>query len=240
MAHTAGMPVTVPGADWLARVGTAAQVQIGGVGQFCYSNFAYDVAGYIVELVTGSYHRAVDDLMRRLAINGSIGRNTDGRRVTLTGPWSASPNGPGYVQDGSPHGGLITDAAGALKLARAYSAEGHIVPTRLRLRATAVQAHTERPQGYHICDPQLPWGFGVELKGSNRGQHYAPPDAADTSFGHYGALGTLAWWDPKARCGWAILPSGTPDCQYDAAWYFGARSRISGWLRKAAMGIAHV
>jgi len=42
----------------------------------------------------------------------------------------------------------------------------------------------------------VPWGLGWEVKGSAAGDYFG--DAAhDTSFGHFGASGTIAWADPE-------------------------------------------
>jgi hypothetical protein len=52
--------------------------------------------------------------------------------------------------------------------------------------------------------PQCPWGLGAELRGAKT-PHFAPIEAAPTSYGHAGASGCLAWVDPVADVSWALL-----------------------------------
>jgi hypothetical protein len=51
---------------------------------------------------------------------------------------------------------------------------------------------------------RCPWGLGADLRGEKQ-PHFAPTEAAPTSYGHAGASGCLAWADPSAGVSWAML-----------------------------------
>ncbi len=51
-----------------------------------------------------------------------------------------------------------------------------------------------------------PWGLGFELHGT-KSPHWMPPDAAPTTFGHFGQSGSFLWVDPDAGVACAGLSS---------------------------------
>jgi len=119
-----------------------------------------------------------------------------------------------YRSLGMPWGGLFTRARDVLAFIQAF------LPRRLRassrvLSQAALQemvraqvAVPEAPvsvaasQRDITWDPNseprasVPWGLGWEVKGNAAGDYFGEA-AHDTSFGHFGASGTIAWADPE-------------------------------------------
>lgn len=52
-------------------------------------------------------------------------------------------------------------------------------------------------------DP-CPWGLGVEIRG-DKSPHWTGDTNSPRTYGHFGGAGTMAWWDPVARCGLVAL-----------------------------------
>lgn len=52
-------------------------------------------------------------------------------------------------------------------------------------------------------DP-CPWGLGVEIRGE-KSPHWTGSTNSPATYGHFGGAGTMAWWDPTARCGVVAL-----------------------------------
>jgi CubicO group peptidase (beta-lactamase class C family) len=118
-----------------------------------------------------------------------------------------------------PASGLVTTAAGALALVRAFAGvpEGFL---RAETRAEATRDQTGGVSGGPFSAPHeppeyaaYPWGLGPDLR-ENRVPHFAPPRASAGSFGHSGSTGCVTWADPAAGIAWSIL--GT---RHMAAWW---------------------
>ena len=56
--------------------------------------------------------------------------------------------------------------------------------------------------------PRCPWGLSLELRGEKE-PHWAPTAASPGSFGHGGASGCLAYFDPLPAVARAILGTRT-------------------------------
>jgi CubicO group peptidase (beta-lactamase class C family) len=52
-------------------------------------------------------------------------------------------------------------------------------------------------------DP-CPWGLGIEIRG-RKFPHWTGATNSPSTFGHFGASGTMLWVDPEARCGLVAL-----------------------------------
>ena len=123
-----------------------------------------------------------------------------------------------------PWAGLITNAAGALALVRAFRGypPGFLSPP---LRTAAVTDQTGHLPGGFI-EPlywdRCPWGLGPEVRGMKE-PHWLPFSVGADSFGHTGASGCLAWAAPGADVAWAIL---------------GARTADNGWLLRHSQTIS--
>jgi len=119
-----------------------------------------------------------------------------------------------YRSLGMPWGGLFTRARDVLAFIQTFLPSRQRAASRV-LSQTALQemvrpqvAVPEAPASVAATqrditwDPTIeprtsvPWGLGWEVKGSAAGDYFG--DAAhDTSFGHFGASGTIAWADPE-------------------------------------------
>lgn len=237
LCHCGGLPDQPAGLanlpDWRVRVSQSAAVIPANVGNFSYSSFGYDVLGALCDTIEGDFHRAVRNLvLKPLKILGSWGEVPMRAPVAIGGgPSAANFNGPDIRRFGSPHGGLFTDAEGALKLVRAFSADSHFMKPRMRAMATRLLPQVAANPNPPLVDPTPPWGLGPELRGGKIAAHYAPKAASQESYGHFGASGSLAWWDPRTRSGWAILASAMPTVH----WHFNGRRRISALLQSATL-----
>ncbi len=162
------------------------------------------------------------DLLRRLGVSDAAFRPDDVEQarsawVESTGQeafdWEIG-NSRYYRSLGMPWGGLFTRSRDVLTFIQAF------LPSRLRessrvLSPTALQemvraqvavaeapvsiAESQRDITWDPTSeprPSVPWGLGWEVKGTASGDYFG--DAAhDTSFGHFGASGTIAWADPE-------------------------------------------
>jgi CubicO group peptidase (beta-lactamase class C family) len=118
-----------------------------------------------------------------------------------------------------PASALVTTAAGALALVRAF-AGAPVDFLREETRAAATRDQTGGVGGGHFGaldeapeHATFPWGLGPELR-EHRVPHFAPAQAGPVSFGHAGSSGCVAWADPAAGVAWSIL--GT---RHMAAWW---------------------
>jgi len=127
-----------------------------------------------------------------------------------------------YRSLGMPWGGLFTRARDVLAFIQAFLPSRRRASSRV-LSQTALEemvrsqvAPAEAPvsvaasQRDITWDPtsepraSVPWGLGWEVKGSGAGDYFG--DAAhDTSFGHFGASGTIAWADPAEELAVVLL-----------------------------------
>jgi beta-lactamase class C len=119
-------------------------------------------------------------------------------------------NAPFWRSLALPWAGLVTTAAGALRLVQAFAgAPPGFLPPGLLADATSDQTGGLRggfwpPLRWTSC----PWGLGPELRGAKT-PHWTPAAASPGSFGHVGASGALAWCDPAADVAWVILGTRT-------------------------------
>lgn len=243
LCHTAGLPRDLPnehelygtpmvwsdiGSECL-RVG----LEIPPRTRVMYGNVGYGLLALVVEYMTGkSFLGALRELvLDPLEIEGYLGDEPPIEPVKIKGVQSSHVgtdlepyNSRYYRLLGLPWSGLITNADGALKLARAYAGEtpGFLSAT-LRQKATADQTNG-LPGGYggRFDYPHCPWGLGVDLRGDKR-PHWTPKNASQRTFGHAGASGVVVWHDPDKNVSWAI---------------FGTRTADNAWLVRGAPEIA--
>lgn len=79
-----------------------------------------------------------------------------------------------------------------------------IDPSTLRTATTTVFASLGGVlPGFGLQEPNA-WGLGFELKGSKR-RHWTAPENSASTFGHFGASGTMLWVDPVAKVGAVAL-----------------------------------
>ncbi len=229
LCHTSGLPFDLPpgaapyapGLDWpaLARACLTTPLQDPPMTRVRYSNIGPGLLARIVEMRTGlPFPSALRDLvLDPLQIDGWLGEAPPRPVAKLTGSLGKHAgteieayNSPFWRSLGLPWGGLITTAAGALALVRAFSG---VPPDFLPddLRADATGDSTEGlPGGLYdsLAWPKCPWGLGPELRGE-KAPHHSPQQASPGSFGHVGASGSLAWSDPEAGISWAVLGTRT-------------------------------
>jgi beta-lactamase class C len=234
LSHTAGfngwefdLAPWEAGLTWPALAAAALRVEPAAAPgtRTAYNDVDYVHLAVVVERVTGeSYHEAV----RRLVL-GPLGIEAYlGDEPPRPPAWIADVPGPdaGMPRDwlnsaffralGTPASGLVTDAAGALTLVRAFAWGDFLAPAT---RAAATRDQTGGlpggpPASFHGPPPfaSFPWGLGPALR-PHRAPHFAPEQAGPASFGHSGSSGCVAWADPDAGIAWAIL--GT---RHIAAW----------------------
>jgi beta-lactamase class C len=235
LAHTAGLPHDLdpalapyrPGLSWAglrAACLVTAPAEPPGA-RVVYSNVGYGLLAAVVERRHGRpFPEALHELvLGPLGVEAYLGVPDPPRptaRVAASGhddPATEPYNSPFWRSLALPWGGLITTAAGALALVRAYRS-GLLAPATA---AEAVADHSGGLSGGLIGTLEwspCPWGLGPELRGAKGPRHWAPPTAAPGSWGHAGASGCVAWCDPTA----------------DLAWFLaGTRTARSGWLLAA-------
>jgi beta-lactamase class C len=246
LCHTAGLPADIApdaapyarGLDWpaLAAALAATPLERPPWTRVVYSNAGFGLLGVVAEHLTGQAFREVlsEDVLQPLGVEGYFGvepprraaRIADVRGSRARDPALEPHNSPFYRSLGLPWAGLVTNAAGALRIVRAYAGrpEDYLRP---ETRAEATRSNTRGLPGG--AQPPLqwdpcPWGLGVEVRGEKQ-PHWTPPAAGPDSFGHSGGSGCLAWYAPSHDVAWAIL---------------GARTADSGWLLRRAPAIGEV
>ena len=235
LSHSSGLPMEVPAGlapysaeqSWstLAPAALATPLEAPPNTRVQYGSPDYMLLAIVVEQVTGlTYPAAYRQLVfeplgieaflgsepsRPPAVIGDVRNHHEGTDLEWFN--SAFWRGVGW-----PYGGLVTNAAGALALVRAFRPG----PTALLRPETAAEATANQTSGLGggqyapLLWADCPWGLGPELHGAKR-PHWAPVEASPTSFGHAGGSGCLAWFDPDADLAWAIL---------------GSRTAMGGWL----------
>lgn len=243
LCHTSGLPVDLaPGAapyahglGWgaLARACLATPLATAPGARVCYSNVGYGLLAIVAERLTGQpFATALRDLvLAPLGIEGYLGQEpprtparVGGRLGDHAGTDREPFNSAFWRGLALPWAGLVTTAAGALALARAYAGvPADFLPPDLRAEATADQTDGAAGGTPGFLEwPACAWGLGPELRGAKR-PFYAPGGAGGGSFGHAGASGSLAWADPALGVAWAML---------------GARTLPGWWLRWPSIGAA--
>jgi beta-lactamase class C len=229
LAHTAGLPDDLPpgaapyrpGLDWpaLARACLRTPPSRPPGQRVVYSNVGMGLLAVVVERRTGvPFAAALEQLvLEPLGIEGYLGvepARTPARLAGYLGEHTGTPlepfNTPFWRGLALPWAGLVTTAAGALELVRAFA---RTVPCRPAFLPPALAAEATRdqtgglPGGFgdlYMDWDRCPWGLGVELRG-DKTPHQSPPAASPASFGHLGASGCLAWADPARAVAWAAV-----------------------------------
>ncbi len=226
LSHTSGLPDDVPPElapyapelDWptLARACLATPLAHTPQTRVTYSNVGFGLLAIIVERVTGlPFATALTVLvLTPLGIEGYLGvepKRSPAWVVGELGEHTGTPLSPYnsmfWRRLALPWGGLVTTAAGALALVRAFAGmPTDFLPSALLTEATRDQ--TEGLGGGPVSGvlewPHCAWGLGVELRG-DKVPHFSPAEAAPSSFGHAGASGCLAWCDQTAGVAWSML-----------------------------------
>ncbi len=251
LSHTGGLPDDVPPElasygpelDWptLARACLATPLAGPPRMRVTYSNVGFGLLAIVVERVAGhSFATALAELVLvPLGIEGYLGLEPERPPAWVVGELGEhagtplSPyNSAFWRQLSLPWGGLITTAAGALSLVRAFAGvPADFLPSALLAEATRDQ--TDGLSGGLVSGvlewPHCPWGLGVELRGDKM-PHFSPAEASPTSFGHAGASGCLAWCDRAAGVAWAML-----GCRTFESWWQGW-SAIAGAFLAPLLG----
>lgn len=259
LSHTSGLPLELrhelsypsgdfrlrEGIHWpgeLARACLASDVVHAPGTVVQYSNIAFGLLGLAAERVTGrSFAEQVTELVfEPLSIRAYLGRPAANHIIAVAdvpSPYVGTElepyNAATSREWGVPWAGVITDAAGLLKLVRSYDQGSGFLSSELAGRATSNQTqgleggfkstdpfiahYASRPIQWSFCA----WGLGIELQGGKR-PHWAPPDMP-ASFGQIGSSGCIGWHDPASGVTWAVL---------------GARTTESGWLVRHGARIA--
>ncbi len=235
LSHTSGLPMDpvgdisayAPGLDWPLLADACIQTPLRQPPntRVQYSNVGYGLLAVIVERETGySFASALEKLvLGPLGIEAYLSAELPRPPVALTGvrgrhaKTELEPfNSRFWRSLAMPWAGLLTTPAGALALVRAFA--GHpdgFLKQSTREEATRNQSDDlgggfVRPLIWKPC----PWGLGAEVRGRKL-PHWAPLEASAASFGHSGASGCVAWYDPATVTAWTIL---------------GTRTADSGWL----------
>ena len=234
LCHTAGLPIDPPAEaapygpalDWptLARACLATSPAIPPGTRMSYSNVGPGLLAVVVERLTGQrFSAALGELVvAPLGIEAYLGQEPPRAPARVTGALGEHAgtdlepfNSAFWRSLALPWGGLVTTAAGALALVRAFAGQppGFLPPA---LRAEATRDQTGGLPGDmmgFLQWPRSPWGLGPDLRG-DKAPHWAPAEASPDSFGHPGASGTLAWADPAVDVAWSMLGAHT----FEAWW----------------------
>ncbi len=226
LSHTSGLPYDAPPGlvtygpelDWptLARACLATPLDHRPRTRVTYSNVGFGLLAIVIERVTGhSFSIALTELVLvPLGIEGYLGLEPERSPAWVVGELGEhagtplSPyNSVFWRRLSLPWGGLVTTAAGALSLVRAFAGTpADFLPSALL--AEAIRDQTDGLSGGLVSGvlewPHCPWGLGVELRG-DKTPHFSPAEASPTSFGHAGASGCLAWCDQTVKVAWAML-----------------------------------
>ncbi|MGB8647078.1 MAG: serine hydrolase domain-containing protein [Anaerolineae bacterium] len=231
LSHSSGLPQDinpdaapyVEGLTWAAVAQVCLQTPLAAppLTRVLYSNAGYGLLAIVVERTTGdAFRRALARLvLDPLGIEGYLGVEPPRAPIALAdvrGSSKGTPREP-YTTPfwrslAFPWGGLDTTADGALALVRAFAG----IPAGFlsaSLRAEAVRNQTgDLPGGYGgpFMYARCPWGLGPDLHADKK-PHWAPDGSSPDVFGHAGASGCVAWYDPARAVAWAILGSRTAD-----------------------------
>jgi len=239
LTHTAGLPddLSLPaGADWIQYYPSSPMTATPGAA-FSYSSVAYDLLGAVIEKVTTwPYHKFVKAaVLDSLGVSGYFGWEPT-PSMNLTGFFANNYNDPDRRFLGKASGGLITTAAGALAVGRAFAwpPNGLDVNPQLLLDARADQTGGIAAQPGNIWLPMEPWGLGPEIRGLSAqkdNRHYSPSHAGPSSFGHFGASGSFVWCDPDVDLSFAILSARTTGPN---PWHYYAWRQVGDLIYQAA------
>jgi hypothetical protein len=73
---------------------------------------------------------------------------------------------------------------------------------------------------------RCPWGLGPEIHG-DRYSPWIPRSASQESFGHAGASGCVAWYEPQTDVSWAILTVPAADRSAEIRWHLQSRPNLA-------------
>ncbi|MGH2617403.1 MAG: serine hydrolase domain-containing protein, partial [Thermomicrobiales bacterium] len=229
LCHTAGLPLDLlaesapyeVGLDWptLARACLATVPTRPAGTQVQYSNLGPGLLAIVVERLSNRpFNEALVDLvLAPLGTEGYLGVEPPRPPARIAGDLGdhagtdLEPYNSAFWRFlALPWGGMLTTAAGALSLVRAFAGEpAGFLPPALLAEATRDQTRGLNGGFWEpLMWPQCPWGLGVELRGA-KDPHWAPVSASPVSFGHAGASGCLAWADPVAGVAWVMLGTRT-------------------------------
>ena len=245
LSHTSGLPGDLapaaapytPSLTWpmLAAACLAAPVSRPPRSRVTYSNVGIGLLAVIVERRTGmSFADGLAELvLDPLGIKGFLGTEPPLPPASIAGDFGEHRSTPlepinsrFWRSLALPWGGLVTDAAGALRLVRAFAGiphgflPGDLLAEAVRNQASGVGGGFFPP----LTWPECPWGLGVEVRGA-KSPHWTPASASPASFGHVGSSGCLAWADPDNHVAWVML---------------GTRNFLGWWESWAAIGEALV
>lgn len=234
LAHTSGFALDLPnkegqyahGLTWpaLAHECINTPPEAANAVRVQYSNLGYGLLGIVIERImqmpcADAMHELV---IRPLGIRAWLGNNPTITHAVIgavrgrhRGTDLETYNSTFWRELALPWGGLCTNAHGALTLVQAFSNQSDMLSPARRLDATT--DHTHHLAGGFIKPfmwEASPWGLGPELRGTKH-PHWIATTFPPHSFGHSGASGMLAWYDPDNLFGFALL---------------GARAADSGWL----------
>lgn len=225
LSHTSGLPFDLPagaapyapGLDWpaLGRACLATPPRWAPRTRVVYSNVGVGLLALLVERVTAAPFATAlaEQVLAPLGIVGYLGAEPPRvpARIQGTGGGQAGAplepiNSRFWRALALPWGGLVTDAAGALALVRAFAGQpAGFLPDTVVAEATHDQAAGLGGGMYGLPQyERCPWGLGVELRG-DKTPHYTSPQTAPNSFGHVGGSGCIAWADPATGVAWALL-----------------------------------
>lgn len=203
-----------------------------------YSNVDYALLAIAAERVTGQpFPATVRALVfEPLGIEAYLGDEPPRQPaviVDVEDPHRGTPleqrNSPFYRALALPYAGVLTTAAGALGLIRAFEGE----PQGFLRPETAAEARIDQTGGLSggpgdVFWSPCPWGLGPEVRGAKK-PHWTPQTASADSFGHAGGSGCLVWSDPARNLRWAILGTRA----MDGSWAMRAFPRISAAILEA-------
>lgn len=242
LCHASGLPIDVasedapyqPGLDWpkLAHACRVTELEAPPLTRVQYSNVGYGLLGSVAEAVAGEPFAATlrTLVLDPLGIEGYFGADLPRSPAVIANVRGAAGtpqevfNSTFWRSLALPWAGLVTTAAGALALVRAFAG----IPADFlspAMRADATRNQTGELAGGFVSplrwNPAL-WALGPELRG-HKEPHWAPPSASPASFGHSGASGCVAWCDPSKSVAWSTL---------------GSRAADSGWLLRRGREVA--
>jgi CubicO group peptidase (beta-lactamase class C family) len=224
LCHTSGLPCDLApgvapyqlGLDWpaLAHGCLATPIVREPWARVYYSNVGIGLLAIVVERHTAQrFADALAELvLEPLGIEGTLGQEPPrppARIAEEIGEHAGTAlepyNSVFWRSLALPWGGLVTTAAGALRLVAAFGNQPPaFLPASLRAEATRNQAE-ELEGGFFppLLWPHCAWGLGVELRG-DKAPHWTPKGVSAGSYGHVGASGCLVWSDPATGVSWFI------------------------------------
>lgn len=234
LCHTAGLPYDLNrslarydmGLDWPTLREACLQTPLASAPgeRMEYSNVGPGLLAIAVERMTGqAFPDALQDLvLAPLGVEGYLGAEPPrpvarvaGQFGNYAGTEREPFNSRFWRSVGFPWGGLVTTAAGALRLAQAFAGVGGFLPQALLQESTSDQVRGLPGTIVGMLNWQhAVWGLGPEVRGVAKDPCFAPPEASPESFGHAGASGCLVWCDPAAGVSWFIHGLRT----FDAWW----------------------